>query len=164
MAWETYSFRFFDSNIWYFKIIIIYKHLNHIYKYNDSSRIFITILWKAQMHCFIGIVVSQVVTHVSHSITVTRNWSPPQTGDETDSEVLSTYHSDEEEIEPTSVMVDSSSNSAAANIRKKLKTPTPFSGKRDDLRKFLQEIKIYLLETVMPILPIWTKFFLSSHI
>ena len=42
-------------------------------------------------------------------------------------------------------MVDSSSNSAAANIRKKLKTPTPFSGKRDDLRKFLQEIKIYLL-------------------
>ena len=42
-------------------------------------------------------------------------------------------------------MVDSSSNSASANIRKKLKTPTPFSGKRDDLRKFLQEIKIYLL-------------------
>jgi Zinc knuckle len=42
-------------------------------------------------------------------------------------------------------MVDSSSNSVSANIRKKLKTPTPFSGKRDDLRKFLQEIKIYLL-------------------
>ena len=30
-------------------------------------------------------------------------------------------------------------------IKKKLKTPTPYSGKREDLRKFLQEIKIYLL-------------------
>lgn len=30
-------------------------------------------------------------------------------------------------------------------MRKKLKTPTPFSGKREDLRKFLQEVKIYLL-------------------
>jgi len=29
--------------------------------------------------------------------------------------------------------------------KKKLKTPTPFSGKREDLRKFLQEVKIYLL-------------------
>jgi hypothetical protein len=36
-------------------------------------------------------------------------------------------------------------STASANIRKKLKTPTPFSGKREDLRKFLQEIKIYLL-------------------
>jgi hypothetical protein len=35
--------------------------------------------------------------------------------------------------------------SASASIKKKLKTPTPFSGKREDLRKFLQEIKIYLL-------------------
>ena len=30
-------------------------------------------------------------------------------------------------------------------IKKKLKTPTPYTGKREDLRKFLQEIKIYLL-------------------
>ena len=30
-------------------------------------------------------------------------------------------------------------------MRKKLKPPTPFSGKREDLRKFLQEVKIYLL-------------------
>jgi len=29
--------------------------------------------------------------------------------------------------------------------KKKLKAPTPFSGKREDLRKFLQEVKIYLL-------------------
>ena len=29
--------------------------------------------------------------------------------------------------------------------KKKLKTPMPFSGKREDLRKFLQEVKIYLL-------------------
>ena len=34
---------------------------------------------------------------------------------------------------------------ASAHIKKKLKTPTPFSGKREDLWKFLQEIKIYLL-------------------
>lgn len=35
--------------------------------------------------------------------------------------------------------------STTSSIKKKLKTPTPFSGKREDLRKFLQEIKIYLL-------------------
>jgi Ty3 transposon capsid-like protein/Zinc knuckle len=35
---------------------------------------------------------------------------------------------------------------AASTItKKKLKPPTPYSGKREDLRKFLQEIKIYLL-------------------
>jgi Ty3 transposon capsid-like protein/Zinc knuckle len=33
----------------------------------------------------------------------------------------------------------------AKETKKKLKTPTPFSGKREDLRKFLQEIKIYLM-------------------
>jgi hypothetical protein len=38
-----------------------------------------------------------------------------------------------------------SNSPASASIRKKLKTPTPFSGKREDLRKFLQEVKIYLL-------------------
>jgi hypothetical protein len=36
-------------------------------------------------------------------------------------------------------------SAASANIGKKLKTPTPYSGKREDLRKFLQEVKIYLL-------------------
>ena len=35
--------------------------------------------------------------------------------------------------------------STSPTVKKKLKTPTPFSGKREDLRKFLQEIKIYLL-------------------
>ena len=39
----------------------------------------------------------------------------------------------------------SATPTASAHIKKKLKTPTPFSGKREDLRKFLQEIKIYLL-------------------
>jgi len=44
-------------------------------------------------------------------------------------------------------MASSTTPSAtSASIKKKLKTPTPFSGKREDLRKFLQEIKIYLLE------------------
>ena len=38
-----------------------------------------------------------------------------------------------------------SATTVSSNIKKKLKTPTPFSGKREDLRKFLQEIKIYLL-------------------
>ena len=32
-----------------------------------------------------------------------------------------------------------------ADTKKKLKTPTPYSGKREELRKFLQEVKIYLL-------------------
>jgi hypothetical protein len=29
--------------------------------------------------------------------------------------------------------------------KKKLKTPTPYTGKREDLRKFLQEVRLYLL-------------------
>ena len=33
----------------------------------------------------------------------------------------------------------------SATTKKKLRPPTPFSGKREDLRKFLQEIKIFLL-------------------
>ena len=39
----------------------------------------------------------------------------------------------------------SATPTASTHIKKKLKTPTPFSGKREDLQKFLQEIKIYLL-------------------
>ena len=39
----------------------------------------------------------------------------------------------------------SATPTASAHIKKKLKTPTPFSGKSEDLQKFLQEIKIYLL-------------------
>ena len=39
-------------------------------------------------------------------------------------------------------MSDSSIHSGG---KKELKTLTPFSGKRDDLRKFLQEVKIYLM-------------------
>ena len=38
-----------------------------------------------------------------------------------------------------------SATTVSSNIKKKLKTLTPFSGKIEDLRKFLQEIKIYLL-------------------
>jgi hypothetical protein len=41
-------------------------------------------------------------------------------------------------------MVESSSTTPLRET-KKLKTPTPFSGKREDLQKFLQEVKIYLL-------------------
>ena len=46
-------------------------------------------------------------------------------------------------------MVESSTETGNGNAsfvtKKKLKTPTPFSGKREDLREFLQEVKIYLL-------------------
>ena len=46
-------------------------------------------------------------------------------------------------------MVESNTETGTGNAsivtKKKLKTPTPFSGKREDLRKFLQEVKIYLL-------------------
>ena len=40
------------------------------------------------------------------------------------------------------IMSDGSIHSGG---KKELKTPTPFSGKRDDLRRFLQEVKIYLM-------------------
>ena len=45
-------------------------------------------------------------------------------------------------------MVESNTETGTGNasfVTKKLKTPTPFSGKREDLQKFLQEVKIYLL-------------------
>ena len=67
----------------------------------------------------------------------------------TSTERPSEYHTDEEPerphtpitnpFEPT--MVDTPNK----DMKWKLKTPTPFSGKREDLRKFLQEIKIYLM-------------------
>jgi len=76
LAGETYSFRFFDSNIWYLKIMVIYKHLKHLYKCNCSSRNLVIMLGKAQKQCLIEIVAS-VVTHMSHAITFTRDWSPP---------------------------------------------------------------------------------------
>ena len=40
---------------------------------------------------------------------------------------------------------NASGTTASRETKKKMKAPTPFSGKREDLRKFLQEIKIYLL-------------------
>ena len=40
---------------------------------------------------------------------------------------------------------NTSGTMASRETKKKMKAPTPFSGKREDLRKFLQEIKIYLL-------------------
>ena len=67
MAGETYTFRFFDSNIWYLKILIIYKHLKYIYKHNSSSGHIIIMLWKAQIQCFIEIVVSQW-SHMCHML------------------------------------------------------------------------------------------------
>ena len=39
-----------------------------------------------------------------------------------------------------------SKETVSSETKKKLKTPTPFSGKCKDLRKFLQEVKIYLWE------------------
>ena len=46
-------------------------------------------------------------------------------------------------------MVESNTETRTSNAsfvtKKKLKMPTPFSGKREDLQKFLQEVKIYLL-------------------
>ena len=45
-------------------------------------------------------------------------------------------------------MVESSTETGTGNasfVKKKLKTSTPFSGKREDLQKILQEVKIYLL-------------------
>ena len=65
MAGETYSFRFFDSNIWYLKIMVIYKHLKHLYKRNCSSRNLVIMLGKAQKQCLIEIVASQW-SHTCH--------------------------------------------------------------------------------------------------
>jgi hypothetical protein len=42
-------------------------------------------------------------------------------------------------------MTDPVAPTPSAGLRKNLKTPTPYSGKREDLHKFLQEVKIYLL-------------------
>src|ERR1700677_3176060 len=46
---------------------------------------------------------------------------------------------------PSTSMAPDAPNSTTTETKKKLKTSTPYSGKREDLRKFLQEIKIYLL-------------------
>ena len=40
---------------------------------------------------------------------------------------------------------NTSGTMSSRETKKKMKVPTPFSGKREDLQKFLQEIKIYLL-------------------
>ena len=68
---------------------------------------------------------------------------------DTSTEWPSEYHTDEELEQPhtpitnpfDSTMVDTPKKDA----KRKVKTPTPFSEKREDLRKFLQEIKIYLM-------------------
>ena len=64
---------------------------------------------------------------------------------------LGIYETDEN-LEPltptpeTEMMADgNASGTTASRETKKMKAPTPFSSKREDLRKFLQEIKIYLL-------------------
>jgi hypothetical protein len=71
---------------------------------------------------------------------------PTEDYDDTSTEKQSSYSMEEEiEIklpeEPTITMVDT----IMKESKKKLNTPTPFSGKREDLREFLQEVKIYLL-------------------
>ena len=40
---------------------------------------------------------------------------------------------------------NTSGTTASRETKKKRKVPTPFSSNREDLRKFLQELKIYLL-------------------
>src|SRR5882762_8054607 len=72
--------------------------------------------------------------------------NPPQFDDSTEDDKTTSYHNDtetEEQMEGDSAPVISTTTTT--ENKKKLKTPTPFSGKRDDLRKFLQEIKLYLL-------------------
>ena len=46
---------------------------------------------------------------------------------------------------PFELEIGKTTLSASSTVKKKLKTPTPFSRKREDLWKFLQEVKIYLL-------------------
>ena len=70
----------------------------------------------------------------------------------TTEENLDIYETDEssEPLTPTQeteTMADrnTSGTMASRETKKMMKAPTPFSGKREDLQKFLQEIKIYLL-------------------
>ena len=50
--------------------------------------------------------------------------------------------------EPTPIITMAGSTpkeeTVSSEMKRKLKTPMPYSGKREDLRKFLQEVKIYL--------------------
>ena len=84
-------------------------------------------------------------------------WEQNIDDEEIDIERSSEYLSTEEEeqnrtIQPEdpeitgliTAMVESSSTTPLRET-KKLKTPTPFSGKREDLQKFLQDVMIYVL-------------------
>ena len=70
----------------------------------------------------------------------------------TTEENLDIYETDESLGPPTPTQEtetmangNASGTTTSRETKKKMKAPTPFSGKREDLRKFLQEIKIYLL-------------------
>ena len=65
-------------------------------------------------------------------------------------------------------MVESNTETGTGNAsfvtKKKLKTPTPFSGKREDLQNFSKKSRFISWRIVESTLPIWTKFSLSSLI
>ena len=66
----------------------------------------------------------------------------------TDDEPISTdtdTNTEEDETPIIAMAGSSKEEMISKEMKKKLKTPTPYSGKREDLHKFLQEIKIYLL-------------------
>ena len=60
------------------------------------------------------------------------------------SHTLINYESEDSDMVESNTTETGTSNVSFVT-KKKLKMPTPFSGKREDLQKFLQEVKIYLL-------------------
>ena len=65
-------------------------------------------------------------------------------------------------------MVESNTETGTGNAsfvtKKKLKPPTPFSGKREDLGNFSKKSRFFSWQIVESTLPTWTKFSLSSLI
>ena len=59
------------------------------------------------------------------------------------SHTLINYESEDSDM--VELNTETGTGDASFVTKKKLKMPTPFSGKREDLQKFLQEVKIYLL-------------------
>ena len=75
-----------------------------------------------------------------------QTWNPDSSEEE---ELTSNYETNtepEEELMMIIAMAGSSKEETfSKEMKKNLKTPMPYSGKREDLWKFLQEVKIYLL-------------------
>ena len=64
----------------------------------------------------------------------------------TNQDVIKTDTETDEEPTTTITMAgESATMTTSKEVKKKLKTPMPYTGKREDLQKFLQKIKIYLL-------------------